>query len=116
MFWSRPSRKRIEAARRGLRTKLPSAAARALTDTRALAANAEAKARDLPLAARDKLFARFDDLGDSFSSLSQDVAALAKNEADSVMDGLIEELHFHPLRTLAIAVGLGVTAGLYLRK
>ena len=116
MFWSMSSRKRIADARRGLQTRVAYRANRAVAGTGSLAADAEAKARDLSSAAADQLRARIDDLTDALSDLSQDAAALAKTQADTLMDELVEELSVHPLRSLAIAISLGVTAGLYLRK
>jgi uncharacterized protein YoxC len=116
MFWSRSSRKRIAEAKRGLRSNVSGNVSRALADGRGLAANAESRARDVSAVAIDQLFARIDDLGESFASLSQDAAALARDRADTVIDELSEELKLHPIRSLAIAVGLGMTAGLYLRK
>jgi ElaB/YqjD/DUF883 family membrane-anchored ribosome-binding protein len=95
---------------------MSSNAARAATGTESLAAGAEAKARDLSSVALDQLFARIDDIGDAVSNLSKDAASLARSEADTFLDALVEELSLHPMRSLAIAVGLGVTAGLYLRR
>jgi hypothetical protein len=64
----------------------------------------------------DQLFEKIDVIGDSLSALTRDAASLARTRADTAIDDLADEFSAHPLRSLLIAVGIGVTAGLYIRK
>jgi ElaB/YqjD/DUF883 family membrane-anchored ribosome-binding protein len=116
MFWPNSHRKGIADAKRRMRQNMSVSAARAFGNASDMTADAEAKARDLSLAAIDQLFARLDDLGDALAAVSQDAASLARTRTDRVLVHLVDELKEHPVRSLAIAVGIGMTAGLYARR
>ncbi len=111
MLWSRSQRRQVAGARRDLQAKFAGFPAPA-----AVAADAKGRARDVSSAAIDQLLASIDNLGAALAAMSEEAGSLAKAEADSIVDQIVAELKRHPVRSLAIAVGIGAAAGLFARR